>query len=244
MPKFFPIAFAILLMLTMATARAALLPGDAKQGAQLFPACAACHSLAPERNMTGPSLAGVWGRKAGSLPSFARYSPALRDSNVVWNAQSLDAWLKSPAGFIPNNRMTFDGIANVAQRADLIAFLKQTSSGQMPAQVQGGDTSGMGGMMGGMAPNFTDLKKLGSNRQVRSIRLCRDSYFVTTADGKTVPFWEPNLRFETDSSDLGPPKGTPAIMPAGMMGDRAAVIFATPDEIGAFIKQQCNQGNG
>lgn len=217
---------------TAFAAQAATPSDDAKQGAQLYRSCAACHSLAPNRNMTGPSLAGIWGRKAGSLKSFERYSPALQTSNVVWGERTLVAWLKSPARFIPNNHMTFAGIPNARQRADLIAFLKEASSGQMPAAAQSG----------GMAPNFKDLKKVGPDRQVRSIRLCRDSYFVTTADGKTADFWEPNLRFETDSSDLGPPKGKPAIMPAGMMGDRAAVIFAAPDEISGFIKQQCDKG--
>ena len=64
--------------------------GDAKNGAELFRNCAGCHSLVADRNMTGPSLAGVWGRKAGALQSFERYSPALRASTVVWDAASLD----------------------------------------------------------------------------------------------------------------------------------------------------------
>lgn len=232
-------ALSVFLVGAALAAHAAEPSGNAKQGAQLYRACAACHSLTPDRNMTGPSLAGVWGRKAGSLKSFERYSPALAASKVAWDDKTLDAWLKSPARFIPSNRMTFAGVPNAKQRADLIAFLKEASSGQIPAAGQAGGASGM---MGGMAPNFKDLKKVEPERQVRSIRICHDSYFVTTADGQTAPFWEPNLRFETDSSGLGPPKGRPAIMPAGMMGDRAAVIFATPEEISSFIKQQCEQG--
>ena len=51
---------------------------SAARGQRVFGACAACHSLQPEQNMTGPSLAGLWGRKAGTLPSFDRYSPALK----------------------------------------------------------------------------------------------------------------------------------------------------------------------
>ena len=54
---------------------------------------------------------------------------------------------------------------------------------------------------------------------------------MTTADDKTRAFWERNLRFMTDSGKDGPEKGAPAIMPAAMMGDRAAVIFAAPEEI-------------
>jgi cytochrome c len=96
---------------------------------------------------------------------------------------------------------------------------------------------GMAGMMGGgQDPN---LKKIAPDRQVKTITYCHDTYRVTTADGKTRPFWERNLRFKTDSGKDGPEAGKPAMMPAGMMGDRAAVIFANPDEIGKFIRRQC-----
>ena len=212
--------------------------GEPDLGATAFArACAACHSLQPNRNMTGPSLAGVWGRKAGMLQSFDRYSPALKSSNVNWDAASLDQWLKNPSRFIPHNRMTFPGIADPQTRADLIAYLKQASTGTAQTARQG--NRGMGGMMGGMSGNRPDLKKAEPAEQVTSIRQCRDTYHVTTADGETHDFWEPNLRFKTDSSDVGPPIGSPALLPAGMMGDRADVIFAKPEEMSGFIKHQC-----
>src|SRR5690348_3385326 len=84
--------------------------GDPEHGGALFRACAACHSLEPDRNMTGPSLAGFWGRKAGTLDSFERYSPALKSSGIVWSEKTLDPWLKSPQTAVPGNRMTFPGI--------------------------------------------------------------------------------------------------------------------------------------
>lgn len=62
---------------------------------------------------------------------------------------------------------------------------------------------------------------------------------MTTADGKTHAFWDHSLRFETDASSYGPTSGTPAMLPAGMMGDRATIVFAKPDEISPFVKQQC-----
>jgi len=62
---------------------------------------------------------------------------------------------------------------------------------------------------------------------------------VATADGHVHEFWERNLRFRTDTSEEGPDKDAPAIFRAGMMGDRASVIFASPDEISALIKPQC-----
>ena len=101
---------------------------------------------------------------------------------------------------------------------------------------QGGNQ--MGGMMmgGGAVPN---LKTLDPQERVRSINHCADTYKVTTADGKTRDFWERNLRFKTDVSDEGPQKGAPALVGAGMMGDRADVIFASPEEISGFISRQC-----
>src|SRR5882724_7599959 len=102
---------AVVLMVAI-SARAQTPSGDAANGAQLFRACVGCHSLVPDRNMTGPSLAGVWGRKAGTLQSFERYSPALKASTVVWDAASLDQWLEAPARFIPHSRMTFRGISD------------------------------------------------------------------------------------------------------------------------------------
>src|SRR5665213_3115736 len=97
---------------------------DPEAGAKAFRVCSACHSLRPGVNMTGPSLAGIWGRKAGSLASFPRYSAALASSGTVWNAQSLDAWLADPAGFVPGNLMMIRGIAETKARADLIALLR------------------------------------------------------------------------------------------------------------------------
>ena len=123
--------------------------------------------------------------------------------------------------------MTFPGIKSAQQRANLLAFLKEaTRPGRAPlATAQG--SSRMGGMMGmmdgGQVPN---LKKLNPEDRVQSINHCGDTYKVATADGKTRDFWERNLRFKTDVSDDGPQKGAPAIVPAGMMGDRADVIFS------------------
>jgi cytochrome c len=74
---------------------------------------------------------------------------------------------------------------------------------------------------------------------VKSITHCGDTYKISTADGKVREFWERNLRFKTDVSDEGLQKGAPALVGAGMMGDRADVIFASPDEISGFISQRC-----
>ena len=214
--------------------------GDAARGQRDFRACAPCHSLEPDRNMTGPSLAELWGRKAGSLPSFERYSDALKSSGIIWDDGSLDGWLTDPDRMVPNNDMPFNGIDNAGDRADLLAFLKEaTKPGATPQQTA--KQGGMGGMMGGMmgGGSVPNLKSLESNLQVKAITYCHDTYRVTTADGKTRAFWERNLRLKTDSSKDGPRSGAPALVAAGMMGDRADVIFATPDEINKMIEPRC-----
>lgn len=202
--------------------------GDPDAGAKAFEVCAACHSLRPGVNMTGPSLAGIWGRKAGSLPGFPRYSTALTESDVVWNEQSLDAWLADPAGFIPHNLMTIRGIGDAGTRANLIALLRLAG--------QNGPTGAAA-----TAPEANDpaLQAEPPARQVRTILICGDTYRVTTQDGRTRAFWERNLRFETDQSARGPSSSTPVIMPTGMFGDRATVIFHQPEEIGSTIKPGC-----
>jgi cytochrome c len=209
----------------------AVAAGDPAEGAKAFRVCAACHSLRPDLNMTGPSLAGIWGRTSGSLAGFDRYSPALRASSVTWDASSLDAWLTNPAQFIPDNWMTFAGIPDAQTRADLIAFLggiSETRNGTPALQVPSAYTQ---------TPK--NLKQLSPDQQVKVIRSCRDSYFVTTADGGTRAFWDQSLRFETDASSLGPTSSAPALLPAGMLGDRAAVIFSQPGEISSFIRHEC-----
>jgi cytochrome c len=224
-------AIATALLVVPATAA----DGNVTRGSRFFQqGCAACHSLEPDRNMTGPSLARVIGRKAGTPPSFRRYSPALKSADVTWSEQTLDPWLADPAHFIPGNRMVFPGAKDAQVRADIIAYLKQGAS---QAQTPGAPTGGMAGMMS--TQSVPNLKKLELSERVQAITYCQDTYTVTTADGKMQEFWERNLRFKTDSSEDGPEKGSPAIVGTGMIGDRASVIFAAPDEIGSLIKPQC-----
>jgi cytochrome c len=227
-------AFALLALAAQASAA----EGNPAQGQRVFGACAACHSLQPDQNMTGPSLADVWNRKAGSSSSFSRYSPALKSANIVWNDKTLDEWINDPQHVVPGNQMTFEGIKDARQRADLLAFLKEaTQKGGSQVAQQGGPMGGMGGMMGGgQVPN---LKKLEPADRVQAITYCKDTYTITTANGQAHKFWERNLRIKTDASGDGPEKNAPALINAGMMGDRADVIFADPSEISPFIAAKC-----
>jgi cytochrome c2 len=79
--------------------------GDVSRGQRNFRVCAPCHSLEPDRNMTGPSLANLWERKSGGLSSFERYSDALKSSGIIWDDRTLDGWLTDPQRMVPDNDM-------------------------------------------------------------------------------------------------------------------------------------------
>jgi cytochrome c len=223
-----------LVVLELTGPQAGAATGDPERGAEMFRSCTACHSLAPGEHRTGPSLAGIFGREAGTIPGFTRYSLALEQADVTWNEKTLDAWLADPRAFIPGNRMTFRGIEDQHARADLIAYLEKAAAESSEAAP--GETPG--GMMG--TGDMADLRRdIESHDRVTSIRYCADTYTVGVASGEAHSFWEFNLRFKTDSSDRGPEPGHPVLIPASMMGDRAFVIFADPAEISRFIQKRC-----
>lgn len=106
--------------------RDALEPPSLERGAELWGKCRACHTLEPQgRNIVGPRLYGVFGRKAGSVADY-RYSDAMRKAQVVWTAETLDAYLAATQDYIPGNKM-YGGLAIAQDRIDLIAWLRQAT---------------------------------------------------------------------------------------------------------------------
>jgi cytochrome c len=98
--------------------------GDPAKGEALYARCQGCHSI--ERNRVGPMHRGLFGRQAGSVDGFS-YSAAMKDSGILWNETTLDAFLTAPRKLVPGTRMTYAGIADAQERADLIAWLKQAT---------------------------------------------------------------------------------------------------------------------
>jgi len=86
--------------------------------------CAVCHTLEAGKNKIGPSLAGVVGRKAGSVPGFS-YSAANKDSGDTWDEQTLDTYLTDPRKFMPGTKMVFAGLKNTEDRKALIEYLAE-----------------------------------------------------------------------------------------------------------------------
>ncbi|HEV8027681.1 MAG TPA: cytochrome c family protein [Stellaceae bacterium] len=85
--------------------------------------CAICHTTEPGKNKIGPSLAGVVGRKAGSIPDYS-YSQANKSSGVTWDEATLDTYLTAPTKFVPGTKMVFAGLKNPDDRTAVIAWLK------------------------------------------------------------------------------------------------------------------------
>lgn len=119
---------AVTALVAMAAASAAPAAPDAVRGEAIYARCQACHALAFDR--VGPRHCGLFGRRAGSVPGFA-YSPEMRRFAIAWNERSLDRFLAAPMRVVPGTTMTYAGLADRRERADLIAYLRQVD--QTPA---------------------------------------------------------------------------------------------------------------
>ena len=99
---------------------------DAAAGQAIFNRCKICHSLDAGKNNVGPSLHGIFGRKAGTAPQFA-YSAAMKDAGIVWGDETLAKYLRDPKAVVPGGKMAFPGLKDDTQIADLLAYLHQAA---------------------------------------------------------------------------------------------------------------------
>ena len=114
------------LLMTLSPACSAWAAGDAVRGEARFQDCAACYKLEAGVNNVGPSLHGIFTRKAGEIADF-RYSPAMKRSGIVWTPETLEKFIADPQAMVPGNRMPYAGMAGASDRADLIAYLLKAS---------------------------------------------------------------------------------------------------------------------
>ena len=117
-------AYLTMSLLSAAPAMAQTAPaGNAATGKLVFLQCQACHAVQQgAAALVGPDLAGVYGRKAASLPGYD-YSAALKASGITWTSDTLNSWLTNPSAMVPGTKMAFAGLPNPALRADVIAYL-------------------------------------------------------------------------------------------------------------------------
>lgn len=116
--------------LVVVAALAAVLPApvaaqNADDGKAVFNKCRACHQVGPNaKNMVGPALNGLIGRKAGTIEGF-NYSEANKSSGIVWDEETFREYIKNPKAKMPNTKMVFPGLSDEKDIGDLLAFLKQ-----------------------------------------------------------------------------------------------------------------------
>ena len=114
---------ALAMVIVAGAAFGAVAAGDPAKGKLVFSRCAICHKAQKGAgNAIGPNLFGVVGRKAGSAPAFV-YSEAMKKAGFVWTPDKLNQYIAHPARVVPGNRMSFAGVSDPAERADLVAYL-------------------------------------------------------------------------------------------------------------------------
>ena len=102
--------------------------GNAERGKKLFvQRCAECHTVEKDgSHKIGPNLFGIIGRKTGQAPDY-NYTQANRENNITWSRQTLFKYLESPRKFIPGTKMVFNGLKDKDKRADVIAYLEEST---------------------------------------------------------------------------------------------------------------------
>jgi cytochrome c len=104
--------------------------GDATKGKAAFAKCGICHQIGPgAKNLVGPELNGVVGRKAASIADYPSYSAGMKKlgaEGYVWTEENIDKWIADPKAMIPDSPMAlaFQGLPDAGERADVIAYLK------------------------------------------------------------------------------------------------------------------------
>ena len=121
------VTFILAGLLIITAALPSLAAGDAKRGSEIYERCMGCHAIG--REVVGPDHAGLFGRKAGTLPGYD-YSPAMRRFGVVWDETTLDRFLTNARAVVPGTKMGFAGIRDAQERTDLIAYLKEATAVQ------------------------------------------------------------------------------------------------------------------
>jgi cytochrome c len=116
----------VVTLAVLAASGNALAAGDAEKGKRAFNKCKACHALEAGKKRIGPTLYGMFGRKAGADKDYS-YSSGMKTSNITWTEETLDQYVENPRKIVPGTKMAFPGIKKKEEREDLIAYLKEAT---------------------------------------------------------------------------------------------------------------------
>lgn len=108
---------------TVSGVKLASYTGDAAKGETVFVTCKTCHAVEAGVNKIGPSLAGIIGRKAGTIAGYS-YTPANKNSGITWTPEKMFQYLENPQRVVPGTKMAFAGLSDPQKRADVIAYLQ------------------------------------------------------------------------------------------------------------------------
>jgi len=120
---------AVALSLSAAPLTALAAEADLKKGEKVFKKCKVCHEVAKKKNKIGPHLVNLFERKAGSIEGY-KYSSAMKakgGEGLVWNAETLDNYLKKPRDFVKKTKMAFPGLKKESDRVNIIAYLESAT---------------------------------------------------------------------------------------------------------------------
>ena len=99
---------------------------DSAKGKKVFNKCKACHAVEAGKNKVGPTLHKVFGRESGAVEGF-KYSKAMKGAGIVWDEETIGAYLKAPKKYIKGNKMAFAGLRKQDDIDNLMAYLREVT---------------------------------------------------------------------------------------------------------------------
>ncbi len=207
--------------------------GNLTIGAWKYESCFYCHSLKPDVHLTGPSLANLFGKPAAQVKGFELYSEALKKSALVWNEENLQKFLFDPESVVSGTSMSFKGFRDKKAVQQLIDFLKVAMGPDGYKKVLDAKLLEPK-MAGGQMPE--DVSAPSDAETVTAIEHCGDLYKITVKNGSVSKYWQMNIEFKISSANYGPPKGKPAMLVTGSLGDRFVILFRDVEDMTKFVK--------